>query len=176
MATGDPELTAMGAVLNALDHLEPDVQARVIGWAAQRYGVRVSGSKQAAGRVATGEHGEEDEAQPQFRHFTDALDAAPSATTEADRALVGGYWFQVIQGKETFTSFEVNNELKNAGHGSKNITDAFTTLQQRKPAHVRQVAKAGRTRQARKTYKLTVAGVRAVEAMIGAPAGGDDDE
>lgn len=167
----------MGAVLNALDDLEPDVQTRVIGWAAQRYGVKVSGSKRAAGRVALGvEDDEEEGAQPQLKHFTDALDAAPSATTEADRALVGGYWFQVIQGKETFTSFEVNNELKNAGHGSKNITDAFTTLQQRKPAHVRQVAKAGRTRQARKTYKLTVAGIRAVETMMGAPAGGEADE
>jgi hypothetical protein len=46
-------------------------------------------------------------------------------------------------------------------------------LQGRKPALVRQVAKSGRTRQARKKYKLTTAGISAVRAMI---ARGEDAE
>jgi hypothetical protein len=35
-----------------------------------------------------------------------------------------------------------------------------------KPALVLQLKKAGKSRQARKTYKVTVAGVKAVEAML----------
>jgi DNA-binding PadR family transcriptional regulator len=39
-------------------------------------------------------------------------------------------------------------------------------LMKRKPSLVMQTAKAGRSAQARKTYKLTAAGVREVKAMI----------
>jgi hypothetical protein len=49
----------------------------------------------------------------------------------------------------------------------KHITSAFDTLKARKPAAVMQLKKSGSTRQARKTYKLTVAGKNAVELMIG---------
>jgi hypothetical protein len=48
-------------------------------------------------------------------------------------------------------------------------------LQERRPAHVRQVSKAGSSRPARKTYKLTTAGVNGVRAMLGrAPEAGED--
>jgi len=169
----------MGSVVDAIEGLDPSIRGRVIEWAAKRYGVATLPARQSGPPAlgGGGGEGEEELGAAQFRHFTDLLDATSSPATEADRALVGGYWFQVIRGNETFAGLDVNNELKNAGHGSRNITDALTTLQQRKPAYVRQIAKAGRTRQARKTYKLTVAGIRAVEAMMGSGAtGGVDDE
>ena len=166
----------MSAVVDALNTLDAeDARARVIDWAAKRYGVKLQPARRsaAAGAPDTGEDGEPP--APELKHFSDLLDATQSPSTDADRALVGGYWFQVVQGRETFTGFQVNNELKNAGHGIGNITDALTTLQRRSPAQVRQTMKSGRTRQARKTYKLTVAGVRAVQAMMGA-TGGQTDE
>lgn len=115
-------------------------------------------------------HGSEESAQ--YQDFVDLFDAS-NAKTEPDRALVGGYWFQVIGGAQSFKGREVNDALKDVGHGASNITDALTTLQKRKPALVRQVAKSGRTRQAQKTYKLTQAGIRVVEQMIS--SAGDDD-
>jgi len=56
--------------------------------------------------------------------------------------------------------------LKNLGHPIANITSAFNNLKARKPATVMQLKKAGTTKQARKTYKLTLAGKSAVEAMV----------
>lgn len=177
MSSPDPEITAMTAMADALNKLEADdARARVIDWAAKRYGVKLQPTRRSAA-VGGSDAGEDAEpAAPVFQHFSDLLDAAPSANTDADRALIGGYWFQVVQGQETFTGFQVNNELKNAGHGIGNITDALTTLQRRTPAHVRQTMKSGRTRQARKTYKLTVAGIRAVQAMMGRATGDQADE
>jgi hypothetical protein len=97
--------------------------------------------------------------------------------TEAERALAGAYWFQVIQGQADFQGQQVNNELKNVGHGVSNITVALGKLQNQKPALVRQVAKSGRSRQARKKYKLTTAGISAAKAMIsGHGLSADEDE
>ena len=48
----DDELTAMGAVASALSDLDPDTRGRVIGWAAQRFGVGVG---QLAERLDRGE-------------------------------------------------------------------------------------------------------------------------
>ncbi len=79
---------------------------------------------------------------------------------------MAGYWFQVVQNQADFVGQAVNNALKDVGHGVGNITNALSSLQSRKPALVRQVAKSGRTQQARKKYKLTTAGVSAVRAMM----------
>ncbi len=178
MATADPEIQAMAEVLDKLAGLESEeARIRVIDYVAKRHGIGLTARRETT-FVGTSIAADDIEAEGQFKHFSDLLDATHSPSSDADRALVGGYWFQVVRGQETFTGFEVNNELKNAGHGIRNITDALTTLQRRTPAQVRQTMKSGRTRQARKTYKLTVAGTRAVEAMMGRGAadGGESEE
>jgi hypothetical protein len=96
---------------------------------------------------------------------------------EFEKALVVGYWFQVVQGQPDFGGQEVNSTLKNIGHGIANITDAFTTASSRKPSLVMQTQKTGTSRQARKQYKLTVAGVRWVESRLANPGTlGDGEE
>ncbi len=80
--------------------------------------------------------------------------------------MVAAYWLQVCQGAESFVSYSVNKALKNLGHGVSNVTGAFDALRRSKPALVLQLRKAGKSRQARKTYKVTKAGVAAVEEMI----------
>jgi hypothetical protein len=60
----------------------------------------------------------------------------------------------------------VNKELKNLGEGILNITSALDALKAQKPALALQLKKAGKSRQARKTYKVTVAGLKFVENMI----------
>jgi len=93
-----------------------------------------------------------------------------SPSSEADRALVVGYWLQVLQGEQDLDSFQINKELKNLGHGVGNITNALTSLIQRKPQLVIQTRKSGSSQQARKRYRLTDAGLKAVERMLN---GGD---
>jgi hypothetical protein len=45
---------------------------------------------------------------------------------QADWALLGAYYFQVMLGKENVSGFEINKELKNHGNGIPNITAAIT--------------------------------------------------
>src|SRR5438093_685050 len=70
--------------------------------------------------------------------FVDLFDAA-TPKTDPERALIGAYWFQVVGGASDFQSQQVNEALKDVGHGVGNITDALSKLQRRKPALVRQV-------------------------------------
>ena len=71
-----------------------------------------------------------------------------------------------MQGQETFTSQTLNSALKDLGRGVSNITRALAASMAQKPALVMQVRKSGTTKQARKIYKLTAAGKKAVVLMI----------
>jgi hypothetical protein len=102
----------------------------------------------------------------EFGSFAELFDAA-QPKTGYDKALVAGYWLQVCQGADSFDGFSANKELKHLGEGLPNITSSVDTLKAQKPALALQLKKSGKSRQARKVYKVTVAGVRAVEAMIG---------
>ena len=161
------EITAMQKLAEALSGLDPEATARVLRWAGARYGVTLSTPSRvgsgAANENATAENGA---GQRRFSDLAELFSAA-SPSTDADRALVAGYWYQFVQGETDFPSQTVNSALKNLGHGISNITGAFETLKAQKPALVIQLKKAGTTKQARKTYKLTAAGKNAVEQLIG---------
>jgi hypothetical protein len=107
----------------------------------------------------------EEKAAPKFSNFAELFDAA-APKTQAQKALVAGYWLQVCNAAESFDGFSANRELKQLGHGLANITAALDALKNEKPALALQTGKSGKAKQARKTYKLTVAGIRSVEAMI----------
>lgn len=91
---------------------------------------------------------------------------AAQPATGPQRALVVAYWFQELQGREGWAGADINSALKNMGSGLANVTNTLDSLKARKPALVMQVGKSGRTQQARKTYKLTSAGIRAVSEML----------
>lgn len=179
MQVDDPEIGAMSVISSALDDLEADTQARILEWAAKRYDVPLLGSNQQRKETnAGGSTGSESNAGSSgtaaYGDFVDLFDAS-GAKTEAQRALVAGYWFQEIQGIPSFQAQQVNNALKDLGQGVSNITEALGALESRKPAEVRQMGKSGRTRQARKTYKLTAAGINAVKAMVESRSGDDEE-
>jgi hypothetical protein len=94
------------------------------------------------------------------------LYAAAQPSGEAERALVVGYWLQVVQRSPDFDAQTVNSELRQLGYGVTNITQAFTNLMNRKPQYVIQTRKGGTTQQARKRLKLTAYGIQAVEKLI----------
>lgn len=173
------EVSAMQKLVEALQGLEPDSIGRVLRWAADTYEVSVSvntGGNRGSKSGGTGQGTRAGESNGHGNGFTAGdvqpfsdlaeLYAATSPESEADKALVAAYWAQFGEGKPEFSSYEINSALKNLGHPIKNITGAFDNLKARKPAPVMQLKKSGTSRQARKSYKVTVAGKTAVEAMI----------
>ncbi|NKB89197.1 MAG: hypothetical protein GKS06_13350 [Acidobacteria bacterium] len=90
--------------------------------------------------------------------------AAPK--TQPEKVLVVGYWFQVYGAQDDIDSYSVNRELKHLGHGIPKITRAFNGLIEQRPQLAIQVRKSGKSRQARKKYRITAAGVARVEDML----------
>jgi hypothetical protein len=165
----DPEVTAMQQLTKSLTPLDEAARQRVIDWAIQRFG---SATGTAAPRRETHHTGKTPSSagatngpSPAFADFADLYDAAEPKTDHM-KALVGGYWLQVCQGETSFPSADVNDLLKNHGHPVSNITRAFDTLRDSKPAYAAQIEKSGKAKQARKKMKLTTAGIRKVQAMI----------
>jgi hypothetical protein len=171
----DKELSAMQVISRALADLDDSERGRVLMWAASRFAVSLP--KLAGGKPGSADDGGDEGGGRggEFAEFVDLYDAA-NPRTDVERAAVAAYWFQVVQGAPSFQSQGLNDALKNLGYPIKNITDALASLQSRRPAQVRQVAKSGSSRQARKTYKLTVAGENNVRAMLGRAARPNGDE
>jgi len=160
------EIKAMGAIQSAMEDLEPDEAKRVLVWAVDKYSSgEVSVGAPDQGQNAGNNGAGTGTGTQRFERIADLMDAT-SPSSIVDYVLVASYWFQVIRDNEDFTSQEVNSELKDLGHPSSNITDSYTTLMQRKPPAVRQVGKGGTTKQARKRYRLTAEGIKAVERML----------
>lgn len=155
----DSEIKAMSEIMAALEGLDPDAVARVLRWAAEKYEV-------VPGKSTQGEpFGEGPDKKIEFNDLHEVFDAA-NPTSGPDKALVVGYWFQDIKGDDELGSFRLNNELKNLGHQSTNITRDLNALMNRSPRLVVQIKKEGKSRQSRKKYKLTREGIKVVERMI----------
>jgi hypothetical protein len=143
-----------------------------VRWAADRFGVAISskaGARQPKGRD---EEAQEDEAsgdgagsEGEYATLAD-LYVAAEPSVERDKVLVASYWHQVLQNKPDFTSYEVNKDLKDLGHGVGSINKVFTVLMDQKPQLIVQVKKSGTAKQGRKRYKLTKAGIDQVHAMV----------
>jgi hypothetical protein len=169
---GDAEFAAMQALYNALEPLDDDARERVVKYIVAR--LEITATTITEGRVKSrgnGDNGEETTLQeeeaiaPKYGSFAELFDSV-QPKSNPEKALAAGYWLQVCQGGDSFEGFSANKELKNLGQGLANITNAIDGLRNQKPALVLQLKKSGKSQQARKTYKLTVAGIKAVEVMI----------
>lgn len=159
---GISEVEAISVVDRALGELEEDEAARVLRWAAEKYGQ----SPPPAPVPAEIAGGPAEAAEPAaFEHIADLM-AAADPHNGVERVLVATYWFQVINDHPSVTGQQVNDALRNLGHASSNITDSFTSLIRRKPQLAIQVEKTGSSKQARKKYKLTVAGINQVKKLL----------
>ena len=164
------ELEAMETIASALTNLDPQSRERVMEWIGSRFGL-----KQGADGIEPMGVGKESLSSPSksFDQFVDLFDHA-NPTSDSERALVAGYWLQKIQAGETFTSQQANDLLREMGRGITNIAETLGRVQRRNPALVRQVSKSGKTKQARKTYKLTTSGCGEVERMLRQNSAGGD--
>ena len=161
--TQDKELGAMLTVSQTLADLDPEARARVLRWVVDRLSVNLG----FAGQADSTARGLGDGiASTDLAELVGAF--AP--TLDADRALVAAYWLQVVQQQRDFEAQPVNTALKDLGHGIGNITDALTALMNRRPSFVIQVQKSGASRQARKRYRLTAAGIQEVQKRLQAAA------
>lgn len=163
----DKELKAMVDLAAALSPIQDDnaAMARVLRWAVDRFRTKTVPS----GGVLELDGTSSEDRQPQTgARFTDFADffAAAGPNSEFEKALVGAYWFQKMQGVQDIDSQSVNRELKMLGHMVANITDSFNTLMGKKPALVIQTRKEGSLRQSRKKYRLTNEGLKYVEGML----------
>jgi hypothetical protein len=158
----DPEIRAMMAIAVALEGLDGSSRRRVLSWAAAKF---VGGPELPTGHAEVAVSGagtfQVGESLAEFFYAVDP-------TLEREKTLTTAYWLQFVEGQPDFTAQDVNSRLKDLGHGIGNITEAFYQLQSERPALVLQLRKAGSSRQARKTYKVTDAGRKAVEALFSA--------
>jgi hypothetical protein len=163
----DAELMAMKVIYDALAPLDEAARKRTMTWAASRLEIEPGkASHSGTSPKATIDGGSD------FADVAALVDAARPSDGN-DYALAIAYWLQVVEGREGWSGNEVNSQLKNLGHGLSNVTATLGRLRKRKPSLVMQTAKSGRSAQARKTYKLTAAGIREVQAMVAGNASED---
>ena len=166
MSNPDPEIDAMTAIATALEELDTETRARVLTWAWNRFAPEDTTRETAHVGSSETKEVSHDGHEHVFHHFADLFDAV-EPTTAAERLLTGCYWLQVVQGNESFASRAVNDLLKDVGHGvHSNVAKTFSGMQKQSPALVRQLSKSGRSQQARKTYKLTIAGINAIRGRF----------
>ena len=168
----DVEFAAMHTVFSALEPLDDDARTRIVVYVVAR--LEIDGLWVQANNARTEKtqlpldnaalQGEQSTA-PKYGSLAELFSAARPNST-AEKALVAGYWLQVCQSAENFDGFSANKELRNLGEGLPNITNAIDSLKAQQPQLVLQLKKSGISQQARKTYKLTHAGIQAAEKMI----------
>jgi len=165
----DSEIAAMQNIAKALEDLDADARSRVLSWAADRFDASIStpsagASGTGSGAESTRELTSEEHQGPGLGFATLAeLLAVADPKTEADKVLVSAYWLQEVEG-EKVQSQPVNKALKDLGHPVSDMPREFDKLIARRPQVVLQLKKAGSTRQARKTFKVTKAGIDQIKA------------
>lgn len=162
----DQEIQAMSKIAEVLGVLDDDAKTRVLRWASDRYGITLTvHKKKGIDPKDSGDSSTEVDTDPAEHESLAELFADASPNTEAEKVLVAGYWHQK-QGCEKLESAPINKDLKDLGHGIGSMNHAFGALMKEKPQLAIQLKKSGTSRQARKEYKITKAGLQKVEQML----------
>jgi hypothetical protein len=165
------EMEAITGSLKLFEKLPPEGQQRAFSYLGNVLGLSATmtvAPTARASRIDSGgfvERGPETGRNVTYGSLAELYSAA-HPETGAQKVLAGGYWCQVCQGLEEFSAQLVNDQLKEIGAKVGNVTMAFNALKAANPSLVLQVRKSGKSKQSRKQYKLTIAGIRSVEDMI----------
>ena len=162
----DEELEVMSAVYQEFMRIDDEAKQRVLDWVAGKFSLispitGITGTKTLAGQVPS----RETISIESFSSVADAFNAA-SPEIDRDKALIVAAFLQKNLGKDEITGYEINNELRQLGHGLNNITDAINQMMDKRPKLMIQVKKEGKTKQARKKYKVTTEGLKVVQQML----------
>jgi hypothetical protein len=164
----DPEISAMATIGAALETLDDAAKDRVLRWARDRYGKTAATREPLSAWPTVSQRVSNVSREHVGNSFTDAADvyARANPSTDGDKVLVVGYWFQAVRGETELDSQSINMELKNLGYPIGNVTRAVSSLAKSVPRYLVQTKKAGSTKQARKKFRLTVEGIKRVEQML----------
>lgn len=164
------EFAAMGSIAATLKKLPEEARGRVLEYMMKLFAKdQLIVTKPAPAREYDDPADEPTKtAAPQsFADFPALFGAAAAETRSGtERALLAGYYLQVVMGESDFDAFNANKELRHVGYEASNITRDFDNLMSRTPSLILQTKKLGNTKQARKQYRLTHAGIKAVEEML----------
>ena len=169
----EAEIEAIQSISAAFALLDQDAQGRVLCWISSRFAVQPNPDARPPHPNSSGARSPQDQGagiralgdSEAFEHPAELFEAA-RPKTDAERSLVLAYWFQVPQGASSFTSRQVNDELKHIGHGVSNITRALDALIDSRPALVIQLEKSGKTKQAQKKFRVTHEGIKRVQQLL----------
>lgn len=163
MADMNKELSAMSAIAAQIDGLDHDERHRVLSWVGSKYNQSLGNAAQnlCSANPLTRILDERSD----FGDFASFFNSA-SPKTENEKVLVAGYWFQKLQGAAYLESAALNAALTDLGHGISNIARTFDRLKAEKPALAMQTQKSGKSKQARKKYKITHEGLVSVERLM----------
>jgi len=159
------DLRAFEAVLETLEPLTQDERVRVLRWTIEKLGLDGVGTALASAlkrdlktvNPVTAAFVRNPGGFQTIGEFV----AAANPRTDVDRVLCAALYLQELGAEPltgSLTGKQINDELKHLGHGVKNITDCINTLKARKPQHMIQTKKSGKSRQAWKEYRVTSAG------------------
>ncbi|MBI3478039.1 MAG: hypothetical protein HY010_20085 [Acidobacteria bacterium] len=155
------DLKALETIIKTLEPLSESERERVLRWTGEKLGIQPAllgrtkiGPKKPAIDAAFENHPDGFQSVGEFL-------AAASPQTDADRVLCVAIYLQDFSDSPdaTLSGKQINDVLKDLGHGVKNITDSINTLKSRKPQHMIQTKKAGKSKQAWKEYRVTRAGL-----------------
>jgi hypothetical protein len=174
------DLKALETILKTLEPLSEDERERVLRWASEKLGIQQA----PLGRVGSGALKKPVAIEAAFEKHPGGFQnvgeflAAASPASDADRVLCVAVYLQDFSASPdaTLSGKQINDELKNLGHGVKNITDSINTLKSRKPQHMIQTKKAGKAKQAWKEYRVTRAGVEHAYRLISEGGGSKNQE
>lgn len=169
------DLKALETILKTLKPLSEDERERVLRWAGEKLGIQTALGRGGGALKKTAAVEAAFEKHPDGFQSIGEFFAATSPDSDADRVLCAAVYLQDFS--ETpdvrLSGKQINDELKNLGHGVKNITDSINTLKSRKPQHMIQTRKAGKSKQAWKEYRVTQAGIEYAYRLI---SEGKDDK
>ena len=159
----DNELEVMSAVYKEFMRIDDEAKQRVLDWVAAKFSLK-SSKTPSTGMKAS----DLDKGTVNINSFDSVADIFNAANPKIDRdkALVVGAFLQKKSEKAEVTGYEINKELRQLGHGLNNITDAIDQMMDKAPKLMMQVKKEGKTKQARKKYKVTAEGFKAVQQML----------
>ena len=165
----DSEIIAMQTIFDTLKGLSGDEQHRVLTYIASRLELDITSSIKTSS-MSLDKSLEEDtvvdnQETEEFLQCAELFDKTKPGSN-SEKALVVAYWLMISKGQESFVAHSINKELKHLGVGVPNITGALDRLMSSDPALILQIRKDGKSRQARKVYKLTHAGTKKVKDMI----------
>ena len=178
MDNTDPivELDALRVIAQALHPLDQDSRRRVLNWASEKFltsGIRSAAQPQIVSSSTNIESPTSTtNTKPPAPWSLEGYDSignlyhACTPSSDGEKALVISAWLQKTTESDGIDSYSVNSELKNLGYGIGNITRAFDYLIQAKPALMIQVRKSGTSKQARKSFRVTDAGLKRIRDMI----------